>query len=231
MTAPGHTFTVLATFGTDHHRFDRLSRWLASWLAAHPDVRCLVQTGYSGTTAGAESIGIVSRAELLSRMEDADVVLGQGGPGTVLDAAVVGRIPVVVPRLARYGEVVDDHQVAFCRRMAADGRALLAESETQLHRLLDAALADPATVRTDAGSPPIHDTVDRVARLLRETASRPVGFVSLARLREIVQSRRSGTGAPVEQPRGAPASPGQSTETIIACEEVTPPPVTVNRRR
>lgn len=211
MTAPRPTFTVFATFGTDHHRFDRLSRWLASWLAAHPDVRCLVQEGYSGPTAGAESIGIVSRAELLSHMGAADIVLGQGGPGTVLDAAIVGRLPVVVPRLARYGEVVDDHQVAFCRRMAADGRALLAESEKQLHQLLDAALADPATVRTEAGSPPIGDTVHRVASLLRETASRPVGFLSLARLREIVQSRdpaRAATaGSPCDDPTASVSPP------------------------
>lgn len=180
-------FTIVATFGTDHHRFDRLSRWLESWLAGHADVRCLAQEGYTRPPAGADPIGIVSRAELLELMADADAVVGQGGPGTVLDAAVAGRLPIVVPRLARFDEVVDDHQVAFCRRMAADGRALLAETEERLHALLDRVLAEPASVRTVAGAPRIDDTVVRVRRLLSETRSRPTGFVSVRRLREVAR--------------------------------------------
>ena len=205
MSARSRPFTVLATYGTDHHPFDRLSRWLESWLesrpATHAGVRCLVQEGYSRPPAGARPIGIVARPELLGLMRDADVVLGQGGPGTVLDAAVSGRIPIVVPRLARFDEVVDDHQVAFCRRMAADGRALLAESADRLHVLLDGALADPASVRTEAGVPPIDDTVTQVRRLLGETATRPVGFVSLRRLREVTTSGRSDAAA-----QGGPGS-------------------------
>jgi UDP-N-acetylglucosamine transferase subunit ALG13 len=201
-------FTIVATFGTDHHRFDRLSRWLESWLAGHPDVRCLAQEGYSPAPAGARAIGIVSRTELLGLMGDADAVVGQGGPGTVLDAAVAGRIPIVVPRLARFGEVVDDHQVAFCRRMAADGRALVAETEHQLHARLDGVLADPATVRNDAGVPPIDDTVVRVRRLLGETSTRPVGFVSLRRLRELATPMIRRT-----DPRAASAGRGVGSRT------------------
>jgi len=183
-------FTVVATFGTDHHRFDRLARWLERWLASHRDVRCVVQEGSTTPPAGAEPVGIVSRSELLALMGDADVVLGQGGPGTVLDAAVADRMPVVVPRLARYDEAVDDHQLAFCRRMASDGRALLVETEEQLRATLDAALADPARVRSGAGVPPIDDTIARVRRLLDETARRSAGFVSPRRLGEIFASLR-----------------------------------------
>jgi UDP-N-acetylglucosamine transferase subunit ALG13 len=103
----------------------------------------------------------------------------------MLDAAVAGRLPIVVPRLAGYAEVVDDHQVAFCRRMAADGRALLAETEDCFHDRLDAALAHPDTVRVNAGVPAIDDTIASVRRLISETVDRRVGFLSLARLREI----------------------------------------------
>lgn len=52
-------------------------------------------------------------------------------------------MPVVVPRLARLGEVVDDHQVTFGRWMAERGQAHCVEDEEGLRAHLDAALADP----------------------------------------------------------------------------------------
>jgi UDP-N-acetylglucosamine transferase subunit ALG13 len=179
-------FTLMVTFGTDHHHFDRLSHWLEPWLAHHPQVRCLVQEGYTRPPAGTEAVGIVSREELLDLMRSATVVVGQGGPGTILDAAVCGRLPIVVPRLARHDEVVDDHQVAFCRRMSQDGRALLAESPRALYAHLDRALADPASVQTTPGVPPIDETVANVGRLLGEVAARRTGFVSLSRLADLL---------------------------------------------
>jgi UDP-N-acetylglucosamine transferase subunit ALG13 len=57
----------------------------------------------------------------------------------------------VVPRRHRLGEHVDDHQVAFSRRLAADGSVFLAESEADLHGLLDRVVAAPAAFRVPAG--------------------------------------------------------------------------------
>lgn len=183
-------FTLLVTFGTDHHPFSRLSGWLEPWLAAHPGVRCIVQEGYSVPPAGAETVGIVSRAALLDLMRSASAIVGQGGPGTVLDAASCGRVPIVVPRLARHGEVVDDHQVAFCRRMAAEGRALLAESATALHHLLDAAVADPATTRCAPYVPPVLETVATMRGVLHQVLAHRPGFVSWRHVVDLLVARR-----------------------------------------
>ena len=58
-------------------------------------------------------------------------------------------VPIVVPRQHRLGEHVDDHQVAFSRRLAADGGGIqLAETEAELHRLLDRVAAEPAAFRS-----------------------------------------------------------------------------------
>ena len=60
----------------------------------------------------------------------------------------MGAVPIVVPRQHRLGEHVDDHQVAFSRRLAADGGGIhLAETEAELHRLLDRVAAEPAAFR------------------------------------------------------------------------------------
>jgi UDP-N-acetylglucosamine transferase subunit ALG13 len=56
----------------------------------------------------------------------------------------------VVPRQHRLGEHVDDHQVAFSRRLAAEGSVFLAEDEAGLRRLLDRVAAEPAAFRAPA---------------------------------------------------------------------------------
>jgi len=169
---------LLVTVGTDHHPFDRLVRWTDAWLAGHPgELRCLMQTGTSapppggvrgtpggcpggsggvrGTPAGppGESGAVEWQAylefgALQAAMASAAAVVCHGGPGTILGARHMGAVPVVVPRQHRLGEHVDDHQVAFSRRLAADGGEIhLAETEAELHRLLDRVAGEPAAFR------------------------------------------------------------------------------------
>ncbi|WP_166355379.1 glycosyltransferase [Phytoactinopolyspora limicola] len=175
---------LFVTVGTDHHRFDRLAEWVQPWLD-HRDgqVRCVYQHGASRAPSQAEPLGIVSRDELLEHLDAATVVLAQGGPGSILDARGRGFVPVVVPRLAALDEVVDDHQVAFCRRLAAEGQVILAESQEHLHAALDAAFADPATVRRPADPSPAPETAARLAEVVEQVVSRRPGFIAWRRLR------------------------------------------------
>ena len=138
---------VLVTVGTDHHRFDRLIGWIDGWAADHPDVGVLVQHGTATAPRHGEAVVMLGYDELVAAMSAADVVVAQGGPATIMDARSVGQRPIVIPRLARYDEVVDDHQVAFTDWMAAKELVWLAADEAELHELLDAGLADPGRVR------------------------------------------------------------------------------------
>jgi UDP-N-acetylglucosamine transferase subunit ALG13 len=164
VTAPAGPL-LLVTVGTDHHPFDRLVRWADAWLAGHPGaLRCLMQTGTSAPPAGGvrgtpegcpgESGGVQWRAylefeALQAAMASAAAVVCHGGPGTILGARHMGAVPIVVPRQHRLGEHVDDHQVAFSRRLAAEGGGIhLAETEAELHRLLDRVAAESAAFRS-----------------------------------------------------------------------------------
>jgi UDP-N-acetylglucosamine transferase subunit ALG13 len=138
---------VVVTVGTDHHPFDRLVGWVDRWAAAHPEAEVLVQHGTAAAPAHAGAVAMLPYDELVAAMAEADAVVAQGGPATIVDARSVGHRPIVVPRRARWGEVVDDHQVAFTRWMAEKGWAWLAGDEAELVAQLDAALADPARVR------------------------------------------------------------------------------------
>ena len=69
-------------------------------------------------------------------------------------AAHAGKRPIVMPRLQRYGEAVDDHQLGFARRLAEAGVLELAHDGEELRRLIaDRADRRCATVQaSDLGS-------------------------------------------------------------------------------
>jgi UDP-N-acetylglucosamine transferase subunit ALG13 len=149
---------LLVTVGTDHHPFDRLVRWVDGWLDAPggraAGLRCLMQTGTSAAPAGGSGAvewqAYLEFEALQAAMRDAAAVVCHGGPGTILGARHMGAVPIVVPRQHRLGEHVDDHQVAFSRRLAAEGSVFLAEDEAELRRLLDRVAAEPAAFRAPA---------------------------------------------------------------------------------
>jgi UDP-N-acetylglucosamine transferase subunit ALG13 len=140
------TARVVVFLGTDHHPFARLVEWVDRWASVHTDVPCFIQYGTAPAPKVAAGRDYVPVDELQAAVAAADVVVGHAGPGTIIDALEAGRIPVVVPRLARFGEVVDDHQVAFGRLMQESGRAVLAEDEASLGAAIERALEHPEAI-------------------------------------------------------------------------------------
>lgn len=140
---------VVVTVGTDHHPFARLVGWVDAWAAAHPDVAVLVQRGSTPAMVHAGSVEMLAYDELVAAMAGADAVVAQGGPAAIMDARSVGHRPIVVPRRGTLGEHVDDHQVTFTAWMAERELIHLAGDADELGRLLDRAVADPATLRID----------------------------------------------------------------------------------
>jgi UDP-N-acetylglucosamine transferase subunit ALG13 len=169
VTVPGERPLLLVTVGTDHHPFDRLVRWAGAWLEGHPlRLRCLMQTGTSAPpTGGVEWQAYLEYDALQAAMAEAAAVVCHGGPGTILGARHMGAVPIVVPRQHRLGEHVDDHQVAFSRRLAADGDEIhLAETEADLHRLLARVAAEPAAFRAGPGDRATATAVREFGRLV-----------------------------------------------------------------
>ena len=116
---------IFATTGSRSFPFDRLVRALdetelASALPGGADV--FVQTGSSGYIPRTiEWKDFLSREEFGRRMDEADLVVTHGGTGAIIGAISRGKRVVAVPRLAEYGEAVDDHQVELVRQFEEMG--------------------------------------------------------------------------------------------------------------
>lgn len=141
---PADTYDLVVSLGTDYHTFDRLLRWVKAYLAENPQVRCLIQHGHTSPVEGADNVKLLPAGTLKRLYAKAQVVLVQGGPGSIQDARATGAIPLVVPRRVEFDEVVDNHQVPFVTMMEKQGGAVIVESRADLFDKLTLAFENPS---------------------------------------------------------------------------------------
>jgi beta-1,4-N-acetylglucosaminyltransferase len=138
---------ILVTVGTAEP-FDRLLAAVQR-LPMHEPI--VAQCGSSAVRpADARCLDYVPFETLLELMRTARAVVTHAGVGSVLTAFSAGKRPIVVPRLASLGEVIDDHQLVFARRLSQAGLVTLADDETTLTEALVARHA-PVRQRRAAG--------------------------------------------------------------------------------
>jgi UDP-N-acetylglucosamine--N-acetylmuramyl-(pentapeptide) pyrophosphoryl-undecaprenol N-acetylglucosamine transferase len=139
--AQGPLRKVVVTVGTLPFSFARLIARLHRVLPS--DVQVLIQSGatvpeFDWPTATIRSM--MPPEDLRYAMEQADAVIAHAGVGSLLMAFDSGKVPILVPRVQRYREHVDDHQVSIARAIAAEGLAVVTDaSEIALADIVTAA--------------------------------------------------------------------------------------------
>ena len=114
---------LFVTVGSQKFQFDRLLRAVDA-LVASGDVEggAFAQTGAcSYVPENFPSEAFLDRGRFGELMDASDVVVTHGGTGAIIGAVKRGKRVVAVPRLARFGEHVDDHQVEIVRQFARMG--------------------------------------------------------------------------------------------------------------
>lgn len=112
---------IFVTVGSTTFPFERLVG-AVSQLAGEEVV---IQHGPVAPPAGlARSQAFMPFPEILHNMESAQKVVSHAGVGSILSALRAGHTPIVVPRLRRFGETVDDHQVELVDALAAEGKVV-----------------------------------------------------------------------------------------------------------
>jgi UDP-N-acetylglucosamine transferase subunit ALG13 len=79
----------------------------------------------------------VDAEEFQRRVEQADVIIGHAGMGSIITALELGKPIIVMPRRADLGEHRNEHQMATAKRFQAQGRIVVAFDEAQLIEKLD----------------------------------------------------------------------------------------------
>ncbi len=126
---PGRPLRIVVTFGLiEGYGFRRLVERLLQILPSDAEVLWQVgDTDMSGLPVAAQRS--LPWRDLAAAMKDADVVVAHTGIGSAIDAMESGKCPVLVPREARHGEHVDDHQRQIAAELAARGLAIYRSAE------------------------------------------------------------------------------------------------------
>jgi beta-1,4-N-acetylglucosaminyltransferase len=111
----------------------------------------------------------LSKAEFDEYVSSASALIGHAGMGTITAALEHDKPLLVMPRLCRFGEVVNDHQVGIARRFEKAGLLLAAYEAKEL----SACLQRLTTFRPQKRQCNHQAVVERISRFLREMEARP----------------------------------------------------------
>lgn len=76
---------------------------------------------------GCTSMAFVSNDEYHRLVAHSSLLIMHGGAGSIINALRQHKLPVVVPRLARYGEHVNNHQLDLCSKLSEIGKVVMVE--------------------------------------------------------------------------------------------------------
>ena len=156
--------TTFVSLGNGTQPFQRLIDAVLA-LAPRLPQPVIVQHGNTVVTGG----GFVARSfmsmeEFAKSIAHAELLILHGGAGSVIHAIQVGKIPVIMPRLAKYGEIVDDHQLEFASALAKVGKVVLAEKSEDLTEAVAEALRRQRVTRASLETPRTVHMIDAVLR-------------------------------------------------------------------
>jgi len=164
---------ILVTVGTHTQGFDRLVR-AADELAATIDEPVIIQHGCSTyIPQNAEHFQLTTSQHMLELTRKARIVITHAAAGTIITCLREGKPLVVVPRLKRFEEHLDDHQQQLADALAVVGK-VVSVSEPSGNTLLSA-IEQAATLQaTYCGPDQLVGTLR--TQLAEWTAQKPPSF-------------------------------------------------------
>ncbi len=124
---------ILATVGTHGDPFPRFLDLLGEL-----DDAIVLQYGHNRPPDGFDdAVAFMSFDEMVTGMHRADAVVTHAGVGSILCARDAGHVPVVVPRLKRFGEHVDDHQAELARSLEEGGHVIVVWEDGGLRQAVE----------------------------------------------------------------------------------------------
>lgn len=110
---------IFITLGSQKFQFNRLLKAVDELckkkIVVSEDV--FAQIGYSDYIPQNYNYKkFLDREEFSVEMGKADIVITHGGTGAIIGAVKKGKKVIAVPRLAKYGEHVDDHQLQLIKQ-------------------------------------------------------------------------------------------------------------------
>ena len=125
---------IFVALGTQDKSFKRLLE-LAEKI--NTDEKIVCQSGFTKYSSNKLEIqDYFSSDDYNKYINEADIVITHGGVGTILNALSLNKKIIVVPRLKKYGEHQNDHQLQVARVFNEKGHIVLFEDGDDINEVL-----------------------------------------------------------------------------------------------
>lgn len=130
---------IFVTVGTQDKPFTRLIEIVEkSVLAGEIKDEVIVQAGNTKYESKVLNIlNYIPFDEFDNYLKKADVIITHGGVGSILNAVKLKKKVIAVPRLFKYNEHINDHQIQIIRKMSEAGYILSLEEDESLKDKLE----------------------------------------------------------------------------------------------
>lgn len=130
---------IFVTIGNPHQGFERLIKKMDE-IAESINEKVIIQIGHTKyNPRNAEYFDFKTYPEIQELNQKARVVVCHGGVGSIITALEQGTPVISVPRLKKYGEHSNDHQLDIVNAMAEEGKIIAVydvdELEDALHTI------------------------------------------------------------------------------------------------
>lgn len=116
---------IFVTVGTSSWDFKRLLKKMDE-LAKNMDEHVVMQIGYSEfKPKNAEFFRLTSKDEMDQYFKKAKIIVTHGGVGSIVNGLRNSKIIIVVPRMEKYNEISDDHQIILAKELALERKLLV----------------------------------------------------------------------------------------------------------
>jgi UDP-N-acetylglucosamine transferase subunit ALG13 len=123
---------IFVTAGTQLP-FDRLVKTIDNLASEFKDARFVVQALKAKyTPVNVETFGWVTSVEFDEYIAEADLIISHAGTGTIISALLNKKPIIVMPRLTKYNEHRNDHQLATSTQMDKLNYIYVAYDEAEL---------------------------------------------------------------------------------------------------
>lgn len=114
---------IFITLGSQKFQFNRLLKEVDKLISDGVITdEVFAQKGYSDyQPENFEFKNFLDRDEFADIMKKSNLVITHGGTGAIIGAVKKGKKVIAVPRLAKYGEHVDDHQIQLIKQFEGMG--------------------------------------------------------------------------------------------------------------
>lgn len=129
---------ILVTLGSQDKPFNRLLEKIEEQIKkGNIKDEVVVQAGFTKfSDKYMKILGLVDREEFQRLIGECNLLITHGGVGSILNALSQNKKVIAVPRLAKYGEVLNDHQIQIVDNFAKEGYILSCHDDDDLGNIL-----------------------------------------------------------------------------------------------